>query len=59
MIKSHYPEQVVFEEALEGLGLFDFSGSIPSPGLGTITAVITSIHWGRLMPISRLEQKAS
>ena len=27
--------------------------------LGTITAVIASIHWGRLMPIRRLEQKAS
>jgi len=28
---SHYPEQVVFEEALEGLGLFDFSGYGPRP----------------------------
>jgi len=28
----HYPEQVAFEETLEGLGLFDFSGYGPSPG---------------------------
>jgi DNA phosphorothioation-associated putative methyltransferase len=28
----NYPEQVAFEEALEGLGLFDFSGYGPRPG---------------------------
>ncbi len=28
----HYPEQVAFDEALEGLGLFDFSGYGPRPG---------------------------
>jgi len=27
----NYPEQVAFEEALEGLGLFDFSGYGPTP----------------------------
>lgn len=27
----YYPEQVAFEEALEGLGLFDFSGYGPTP----------------------------
>ena len=27
-----YPEQLAFEETLEGLGLFDFSGYGPSPG---------------------------
>ena len=28
----NYPEQVAFDEALEGLGLFDFSGYGPRPG---------------------------
>jgi len=28
----NYPEQVAFEEALEGLGLFDFAGYGPKPG---------------------------
>jgi hypothetical protein len=28
----NYPEQVAFEEALEGVGLFDFSGYGPKPG---------------------------
>jgi DNA phosphorothioation-associated putative methyltransferase len=40
---ANYPEQVAFDEALEGLGLFDFSGSMgrrrvscwrPWPGTG-------------------------
>jgi len=29
---SNYPEQVAFEESLEGLSLFDFSGYGPRPG---------------------------
>jgi hypothetical protein len=35
---ANYPEQVAFDEALEGLGLFDLSGYGPPPGelLGTL-----------------------
>jgi len=29
---ANYPEQIAFEEVLEGLGLFDFSGYGPHPG---------------------------
>ena len=39
----NYPEQVAFDEALEGLGLFDFTGYGPRPG--ELLATLAANRW--------------